>query len=274
MARITVLVENTAGKNRVWAEHGLSYLIETGDKKFLFDTGQGMVLRNNLERLDIRLDDVDALILSHGHYDHTGGIDIASEGIQPFRVYAHPQADELKFARNADGSARSVGMIEKSRKLMQEKATWIPVEKPVEIGGGLTLTGPVPRLTDFEDTGGDFFLDDACTQPDELPDDQAAYIESKSGTIVILGCAHSGVINTLNYIRKLTDNRPIHTVIGGMHLIHADEKRIDKTLSAFKELDIKKMYPCHCTGFPAAARIWNAFPNRCFTCPVGTQIEF
>lgn len=270
--RITVLVENTAGKNRVWAEHGLSYLIEAGDKKYLLDTGQGMVLQNNLDRLGVDLSTVDALILSHGHYDHTGGINVASEQINPFRVYAHPRADEPKFARNADGSARRVGMIEESRRLLREKAALIPVEKPTQLGGGLWLTGPVPRRTDFEDTGGAFFLDEACTRPDELPDDQAAFIETEKGTVVILGCAHSGVINTLNYVRELTDNRPIHTLIGGMHLVNANETRIDRTLTAFKKLNIQNLYPCHCTGFPATARLWNAFPGRCFACPVGTMI--
>lgn len=274
MPRITVLVENTAGKNRLWAEHGLSYLIETGGRKFLFDTGQGMVLRNNLERLNIDLSTVEALILSHGHYDHTGGIEMAAESIHPFRVYAHPQAAEAKFARNADGSARSIGMSEQNRRLLREKAEWVPVEKPVELGGGLKLTGPIPRRTDFEDTGGAFVLDEACTQPDELPDDQAAFIETEAGTVVVLGCAHAGVINTLNYIRELTENRPIHTVIGGMHLVNAGEKRIGQTVSALEKLNVQKLYPCHCTGFTATARLANAFPGRCSPCPTGTVINF
>ena len=271
---ITVLVENTAGKNRTSAEHGLSFLIEAGDKTFLMDTGQGMVLQNNLDRLGVELNTVDALILSHGHYDHTGGMDIAAEGISPFRVYAHPKADEPKFARNADGSARCVGMTEKSRQIFREKATLIPVEKPTELGGGLWLTGPVPRRTTFEDTGGAFFLDEACTQPDELIDDQSAFFETDQGTVVILGCAHSGVINTLNYISELTDNRQIHTLIGGTHLINANANRIDRTVMALKKLNLQKIYPCHCTGFPAAALLWNEFPNRCAMCPVGTVITF
>lgn len=274
MQKLTVLVENTAGKNRTQAEHGLCYLLETDEKKFLLDTGQGMVLKNNLDRIGINLNTIDSIILSHGHYDHTGGLAVAQAGMNNFRVYAHPQAAEKKFARNADGSARSVGMTDASRQLMDEQADWIPVEGPMDMGGGLHLTGPIPRLTDFENTGGAFFLDTACTQIDLIPDDQSVFFETAKGTVVILGCAHAGVINILKHIQTLTNHRPIHTLIGGMHLINASEERINRTVDALRELNIQRIFPLHCTGFAAAARLWNEFPGQCTTAPVGTVLEF
>ena len=269
---ITVLVENTAGKNGVLAEHGLAYLIETGGEKVLFDTGQGAVLENNIQKLNIDLSDVSSIVLSHGHYDHTGGLHIALPMIQSPQVYAHPAATDSKFSANPDGGSHPVGMPEADRLALQQ-ADWIRVEAPTKLPCGLRLTGPVPRVTDFEDTGGAFYLDAECTVPDELPDDQSAFLETEEGTVVILGCAHSGVINTLQYIQTLTNNRPIHTVIGGMHLIHADKTRMDRTVEELCAMNIQQLVPCHCTGLPAIVRMWNEFPGKCRPCLVGTVIE-
>lgn len=271
--KITVLVENTAGKLGVLAEHGLATLIETGGEKILFDSGQGFVLEHNLGRLKLSLTDVKTVVLSHGHYDHTGGLHTALSMMNRPAVYAHPAAIKPKFARNADGSSRAIGMPEADRQALLTQSEWIQVEAPVKLPCGLQLTGPVPRTTDFEDTGGPFYRDIACTDPDPIEDDQAAFIETKNGTVVILGCAHAGVINTLKYIQKLTGKRPIHTVIGGMHLHSASVKRIDKTIKALRELNIHCMFPCHCTGFAASARLWQEFPEKIHPSPAGTIIS-
>ena len=269
--RITVLVENTAGHFGVLAEHGLAYLIETSGEKILFDTGQGFVLENNIQKLGLDLSDVKTVVLSHGHYDHTGGLHTALSMMNNPTVYAHPAAVDPKFSKDPDGS-HPVGIPEADRLALQQ-ADWIRAEAPVELPSGLRLTGPIPRKTDFEDTGGAFYLDAECTVPDELPDDQSAFLETKQGTVVILGCAHSGVINTLHHIQSLTDNRPIHTVIGGMHLVHADENRMDCTIEEMRRLNIHQLIPCHCTGLPAIVRIWNEFPGKCRPCFVGTTLS-
>ncbi len=270
--KITVLVENTAGRLGVLAEHGLSYLIETGGGKILMDTGQGFVLERNLERLDLSLADVKTVALSHGHYDHTGGLSTALAMMDSPTVYAHPAAIEPKFSRNADGSGRTIGIPETSKDALL-RAEWIHTAEPTELPGGLRLTGAVPRITSFEDTGGPFYRDPACTVADPIKDDQSAFIETDCGTIVILGCAHSGIINTLLYIQKLTNHRPIHTVIGGMHLHSASAERMDQTVQKLRELNIQSLFPCHCTGFAAAARLWSEFPNSVHACPIGTVVS-
>ena len=195
--KITALVENTAGGRGLLGEHGLSFWIELGCKRILFDTGQGHVLRSNARRLGIRLDHIDAVVLSHGHYDHTGGLGDVLRSSRATTVYAHPAAFDAKYARNPDGSARDVGMPGLDEEMIRDMAELVLVEGPTELCRGLHLTGPVPRTTDFEDTGGAFFKDRACTQPDHLTDDQAVFMETEAGTVVILGCAHAGVINTL-----------------------------------------------------------------------------
>jgi 7,8-dihydropterin-6-yl-methyl-4-(beta-D-ribofuranosyl)aminobenzene 5'-phosphate synthase len=272
--KITVLVENTARKRGLRAEHGLSFLLETGGKKILFDTGQGFVLNSNLQPLNVTLEDVRTVVLSHGHYDHTGGLaDVLKLIPQRPKLYAHPAAFLPKFSRNPDGSSRPIGLSEINRQAVADSAEWIPVEGVTEIAPGLFLTGPVPRVTDFEDTGGPFFKEAACTTPDDLPDDQAAFMETERGTIVILGCAHSGIINILRHIQSQTANRPIHTVLGGMHLLHASPNRMNQTIAELHRLNLQRLIPCHCTGFHATARLWNEFPGKCDECPVGTRIQ-
>ncbi|MBS3735412.1 MAG: MBL fold metallo-hydrolase [Phycisphaerae bacterium] len=271
--RITVLVENTAGASGLLGEHGLALWIEIAGKRILFDTGQGNVLAPNARRLGIRLETADAIVLSHGHYDHTGGLSDALHAGRRPAVYAHPAAFEPKYARNADRSARDVGISTLNAQAVRDQAEWVRVEEPTEICGGLTLTGPIPRTTDFEDTGGAFFTDAECTEPDMMPDDQAAFVQTPDGTVVILGCAHAGVINTVRHVQTLTDGRAIHTVIGGMHLVNAGPDRLDKTVAALRRLDIQRLLPCHCTGFAAMARLRHEFPNRCAACPVGTVVE-
>jgi len=271
--RITFLVENTAGGRGLLGEHGLSFWIELNGKRFLFDTGQGHVLLNNARRLGIGLDHIDAIALSHGHYDHTGGLGEVLRSSRATTVYAHPAAFEAKYARNPDGSARDVGMPGLDEEMIRDMTELVLVEEPVKLCRGLHLTGPVPRTTDFEDTGGAFFKDRACVEPDPLVDDQAAFIETQASTVVILGCAHAGVINTLRHVQSLTGNRPVHTVIGGMHLLHAGPERMDKTVNELRRLDVQRFLACHCTGMAAVARLWQEFPGRCAVCPVGTVLE-
>jgi 7,8-dihydropterin-6-yl-methyl-4-(beta-D-ribofuranosyl)aminobenzene 5'-phosphate synthase len=129
-------------------------------------------------------------------------------------------------------------------------------------------------VTDFEDTGGSFFLDHACQQPDPLTDDQAIYFDTTQGTVVVLGCAHAGVINTLYYVRQLTHDRPVHAVLGGMHLINASSERLQWTIEQLRKLGVERLGPAHCTGTAAVAALWNAFPGQCFDCHAGTRLEF
>ena len=163
--RITVLVENTAGGPGLLAEHGLAYWIEHDGRHVLLDSGQGGVLASNAYKLGIALREIDALVLSHGHYDHTGGVAEALKTNRPVTVYAHPAAFARKYIRNSDGTAREIGMPYPSDKAIRDSRNrLIATDQPTTVFDGLTVTGPVPRLTDFEDTGGPFFLDEACTQ--------------------------------------------------------------------------------------------------------------
>ncbi len=273
--RVTVVVENTAQGPKLLAEHGLAYWIEYGEHRLLLDSGQSSVLASNAFKLGIALHDSEAIVLSHGHFDHTGGVADVLNAPRRISVYAHPAAFAPKFIRNRNGSAREIGMPCAAEKAIQHFAgRFVPTNTATKLFDGFYATGPVPRMTEFEDTGGSFFLDAACTKPDFLIDDQSVFFETKQGIVALLGCAHSGVVNTLRYIDKLSGGIPIHAVIGGMHLVNASPGRITATIDEFKRLKVQSLAPCHCTGMAATVALWNAFPDKCIPCYVGTVFHF
>ena len=273
--RLTVIVENTAERRGLLAEHGLAYWIEFGPQKVLFDCGQGVVLASNAYKLEVPLHTADAIVLSHGHYDHTGGLDEALRNNLRCAVFAHPEVLTPRFARGDNGAVKEIGIPYSSERAMRQRLDlWVKTEKPTTVVDGLTATGPIPRVTDFEDTGGPFFLDRDFRQPDPIADDQALFFETDGGTVVLLGCAHAGVINTLRYIHTITDDRPIHAVLGGMHLVDASPERMSRTIEELRRLGVKCLGPAHCTGGAAVVALWSAFPGRCITCHVGTRFEF
>jgi len=202
--RICVVVENTAQGVGLLGEHGLAYWIEGEGQRVLLDTGQGTVLASNAFKLDVPLHEADAVILSHGHYDHSGALADVLRVNRPY-VFVHPAALDRKFARNQDGASREIGIPASGERALRERSgSLVATTSPTPVFGRLCVTGPVPRVTDFEDTGGPFFLDSACSRPDPLAGDQAVFFETRDGVVVLLGCAHSGVVNTLQYVDQLT----------------------------------------------------------------------
>lgn len=273
---ITVLVENTAGPAGLLAEHGLAFWVRCGDRCILFDTGQGMVLAHNADKLGVDLSSAGDVVLSHGHYDHTGGLHAALSCFSAARVYAHEQAFCDRYSRHSSTDVRSVrSPIESFEQLKLHVRQVTPIGNgPVEMGDGFRLTGPIPRRNDFEDTGGAFCLDPACTTADPLIDDQAMFVETRRGLVVLLGCAHSGVVNTLDYVCSLAGANRIHAVIGGMHLLSANENRMERTVRRLRELEVQRIGLAHCTGFAAMARLHHELPDRCFHCATGTRISY
>jgi 7,8-dihydropterin-6-yl-methyl-4-(beta-D-ribofuranosyl)aminobenzene 5'-phosphate synthase len=272
---ITILVEDCVSRPLLMAEHGLAFWIDTGARRMLFDAGQSGLILANAGKLKIDLDAVDTVALSHGHYDHCGGLaDVLVNAAGNVMVYAHPHALNPKYRRMESGT-RAIGMSVQCRRALSDGRHKLKtVTTPTEIAPGMFLTGEIPRSHSEEQSEPGFCLDARGRQVDPFLDDQALFIDTSDGTVVILGCAHAGAINTLDYIRHLTGGQPLHTVLGGMHLHSASDERVAWTVKSLRQFSIERFYPMHCTGIKAVAALWTAFPGRCFPCGVGAALQF
>jgi 7,8-dihydropterin-6-yl-methyl-4-(beta-D-ribofuranosyl)aminobenzene 5'-phosphate synthase len=263
--RVTILVDNEAEAGLA-AEHGFSLWLETGGQRYLFDTGQGRTLMANAKTLGINPALADHLVLSHGHYDHTGGLAPLLHQAPRFDLHCHPGTVHPRYSiRNRQ--ARSLQMPHEAMAALdrfpQERLHW--VQRPVLLADTVGLTGPIARDTMFEGTGGPFYLDQSGHRPDPIDDDLALWIRTGKGLIVCVGCAHAGLINTLRQVRRQNEDVRIRAVIGGFHLLGADRERMEQTIDALRQMSPDHIIPCHCTGEEAVASLREAFGKRC--CP-------
>ena len=274
MLSLVFLAENTAKGSGILGEHGLAYWIDTGTHTLLFDTGQGLVLTHNAQQLGIDLERTDAVVLSHGHYDHTGGLKQVLDIAPDAHLFLHPDAIAPKFS-GSHGPARRLGMPFVYCEEFRTPGRAVTLSREAcEVVPGIWMTGEIPRTNDYEHTGGCFFLDEALSKPDSLLDDQSLFFETDKGLVVVLGCAHSGVINTLQHVIHLAGQSRIHMVVGGMHLVSASPGRMDKTIEALRSFSPDRIGCCHCTGFMASVRIASEFPKRCFQGHAGMRLNF
>ena len=196
--KITTLTENTVPMSKgLIGEHGISFLIETDSNKILFDTGQGLALINNAMVLGVDLKKINTVVLSHGHYDHTGGLKNLLEYNAGFTLFAHPESFSNKLAE-LNGKYLPIGSPV-DMNLLEKKGVNLRLgEKPSEIAPGIIASGKIPMQTEFENIEPVFFKKyKTKIIPDDLADDQVLIINSEKGIIVLLGCCHRGLINTL-----------------------------------------------------------------------------
>ncbi|MGB9676449.1 MAG: MBL fold metallo-hydrolase [Candidatus Bathyarchaeales archaeon] len=269
---IKVLVDDFAvdvrGESRLVAKHGLSMLVEAKAKDLdvcvLVDVGPSAeVLLNNVDVLGVNLRKIDAIMLSHGHYDHVDGLIPLLKAIgKSVPVFVHPSAFYPKFSYNK--KLRFIGASFTTSTVRQAGGVPILTSSAVKIAEGLMTTGEIKRLTDYEKPKRFLAFEDGCFVEDALVDDQAFIINLKDkGLVVLTGCAHSGIVNTICHAQKVAGTRKVYAVLGGFHLIDATSQRLSKTIEALKSFDIEFLGPCHCTGKRAIRRLVEAFGDRC-----------
>jgi len=246
--RIQIVVDNEAQEG-LQAEHGFALWLEVDDQKILFDTGQKDALVHNADKLHLGLDKIDTLILSHGHYDHTGGLADVLSCNHHAKVYCHAAAFLPRYSIH-NGIAKPVKMTTRAMSsignLPEERLHW--VTKSINTSKSVALTGEIPRDTNFETTGGSFYFDRDGKRTDAIVDDMALWVNSSKGLVICIGCCHAGIINTINHIKAVSGIEKIHTLIGGLHLRDVTEQRLQKTIDLLQQEKIENIITCHCTG--------------------------
>ena len=273
--KITILCENSVILPfGLIGEHGFAAYIEYNGKNFLFDTGQGKGLLNNSRILGKNLQDIEFLFLSHGHYDHTLGLADLLSIKSPLTVYAHQDIFKGRIWIKND-KKKFIGLPYTKNYLEGLGAQFALSRDFSEIVKGVYSSGEIVRKTHFEriDAGMKIIDEQSKLIDDEILDDYSLAIDTSKGLVIILGCAHSGIINIINHFIEKTGNGEIYAVLGGTHLGFATDEQINKTIEIIDKYNIKKLGASHCTGLEVAAKLYNKLKDRFFFASVGSVLE-
>ena len=273
--QLAIICENTVGRPiSACGEHGFACLVKTQAGTWLFDTGSGESLLANLTALEHDAHQIDGIILSHGHYDHCGGLLPLLKTIGSRPVYAHSQIFDERFWQG-EHEWRDISLPYMRSDLESAGARFNFSDTFKELFPGLYFSGAIPRLNPLE--SGDPHLvrrtvDQKEWVVDDFPDDAALAIETSKGLVVLLGCAHAGLINTVEHFRDKLGKPRIHAIIGGTHLGPASDEQFAATLDYLTQLGFDRLGVSHCTGQIRSAQLHARFPSKVFFANVGTSL--
>ncbi len=275
--KITILCENTVGRRVGSGEHGFSAFIEMDRGNYLFDTGNGhSVVANSLAfKKDLR--SVKKIFLSHGHYDHTGGLPEVLKLKGEVDVHGHPHIflDRISVLKEKDQETkRFVGIPYRKKYLEALGARFLFNSDFAEVESGMFLTGEVPRGTPFEKPDPNLFSEiGGKMSQDTFPDDQSLILDTEKGLILILGCAHSGMINIIQHVVRKTGKDKFYAILGGTHLDFLTPEQLEESTRYLKTIKFERIGVSHCTGMKAAFRLHQEFGDRFFQGCVGSVLE-
>lgn len=242
--KITVIADNNS-REPFLSEHGLSLYIEYKGKHILFDCGAGGVITANLHSAGITPSAITDIILSHGHYDHTGGLAEIMASAGNSRIWCSPQINTIHYSCHKNKAARNISIPAASAASLAARPHIEYIDTCREIMPGIWLSGQIPRISG-EDTGGPFYCGPADTFPaDTIPDEIALLLDN--GTL-IQGCCHAGIINTVTHFRNVCPHIKIKRFVGGLHLQHADRKRLQSAGAFLEKMALEEVVLLHCTG--------------------------
>jgi 7,8-dihydropterin-6-yl-methyl-4-(beta-D-ribofuranosyl)aminobenzene 5'-phosphate synthase len=275
--KITVAVDNNVpfyARLPLAAEHGVAFLIDTGEQRILYDTGQTGVVVANLDALGIPPTSIDAIALSHGHYDHAGGLLAVLKKVRrDIPVFVHPEAFSTRYSVTAEARV-PIGIPFARDYIEAVGGSWRPSAVPTEIVPGLWFSGSIPRVTDFET--GDRRLHigtEAGDAPDPMHDDTVLYWMGSRGLVVIGGCTHSGLVNAVRHGFTVTGQDRLQGWVGGTHLGPVGSEQQDRTIDQLAAWNPEFVAANHCTGFAMMSRLRERFGERFIAAFVGERIE-
>jgi len=275
MKKITCVADNTVQRGSpYWGEHGVSFRIQTDQGCFLFDTGRSeSVLWHNLGMLGGCPRDAKALVLSHAHTDHTGALVTVLSQKPGLPLYASPDLFRPRFTLRDDGY-KPIGLCVTQEELSQLADLRLS-SAPAEVLPGVWTSGEISERPEPEGRSNrHMVLVDEGWQPDFYRDDMSLVIETQEGLVVICGCCHAGLLNTLAHVQRVFQRR-IAAILGGTHLVEAKETHLKHVIDVLRDTyDVPRLYLNHCTGERAYVALASAFNNQVNPCPVGTTLIF
>lgn len=266
--KLKVLVDNNTYIDQYYlGEPAVCYYIEDEGKKILLDIGYSQIVFDNAKKMNVNMEEIDVLAISHGHEDHTKGLEYYFNENRPnLKVVAHPDAfKEKRIGKMYIGSPFS-------EEEMRDKCDLLITKNPVKISENITFLGQIPVTVDFEQR---YVIGKQKQEgemvDDYMVDDTALAYKTDDGIYIITGCSHSGICNIIEYAKKVLDDNRVLGVIGGFHLFKVND-RVNKTIEYLKQSNIKDLYPCHCTSLDVKVKMANEMVIK--EVGVGLEIEW
>jgi 7,8-dihydropterin-6-yl-methyl-4-(beta-D-ribofuranosyl)aminobenzene 5'-phosphate synthase len=278
MTTVRILCDNSIGRLDFLGEHGFAALIECTEGRFLFDTGQGLTLPHNVKAAGIDLRDLRAVVLSHGHYDHTGGLPWVLQQTGPVKVVAHPALFDRHLTRRSDvagGSERFIGCPATQAALERAGAEFEFHPQTCELAPGVWFVAGYERNPAQTPEDPQLVLPgDDGPQPDPIAEDASLLLDTAAGPVLILGCAHGGVLNILDHLASRLGVSKLHAVLGGTHLMFFPPEKIRAVIERFEAFGVDHVGVSHCTGRDAAMTLALHFGRRFSQAAAGIVFSF
>ncbi len=272
---ISVLIEERKGRSGLKSEHGLSLFLRSAQESWIFDCGQSEMVVANAMKMGLPLKSARGIILSHGHYDHTGGLKALLQSTGPLPIYAHPGVFRERFRLKEGTPPVSIGVPFSRSELERTGGVFNLGEKPRSLSAGVYLSGEIPRLTYFEKgqsylavKEGEKFI------PDPFEDEQLLIWKISGGLVLITGCGHAGLINSIRQAGRLFPGEKIKAVVGGFHLHSTPPETLAEIVNGLREFSPEMIVAGHCTGAPAEKLLAEEFPDEFQNLEAGRSFLF